>query len=142
MLALNPLDGMGAYLKADPAVSELVGSRVYWPALPRNQNDTEPSPTIVLRPAGGYGLYGRGTLALGDTRIDTDCFGATEADSWRVHLNVLAAMKGLKRKTIAGMLLHMATVSAGGVTARDPQTKWPLTIASYTVISSEVPVAA
>jgi hypothetical protein len=139
-MAVNPLDGLGAYLKANGAVTTRVGTRVYWPKLPPTQNAVMPIPTIVLRPAGGYGIYGRGTLQLGDTRVDADCFAATFADSWQLHLDVLAAFKTLSRRKAGGVLLHKVDVSAGGVTAEDPDTKWPLTIASYTVLASELPV--
>lgn len=137
-MAVNPLDGLGAYLKANGAVTTRVGTRVYWPKLPPSQNAVMPIPTIVLRPSGGYGIYGHGTLQIGDSRIDTDCFGATGAESWQVHLVVRAALKNLAPNTTAGVRLLSCYVSAGGMTAEDPDTKWPLTIASYTLVASEV----
>lgn len=142
MSQADPIAAVVAYLKADPDVSTRVGEHVYGGSIPRALNASMPTEAVVVRPAGGYSVYGRGTLPLGDPRMDTDCYGTSEYDSWLVHLDVQHAMKILLRHRAAGVLLHSAAQSAGGVTARDPQTpEWPLTIASYTVISSELTAA-
>jgi hypothetical protein len=146
MTAVNPLDGIGAALKADEDLAGVVAGRVFWPALPRDQDNNVttpmPNPAVVLRPAGGGMRYGRGTLRLSDPRFDTDCYGATLAQSVQVHLAVQAALRRLVRQAAGGVLVHGLAVSNGGVTDVDPDTKWPLTIASYVAVVSDVPVAA
>lgn len=141
MTPVNPLDGLGAILKADPDLAALVGASVFWPSLPRQTDPAMPAPAVVIRPAGGYMRYGGGTLPIGDPRVDTDCYGATLAQSWQVHLAVLTAFKRTIRATAGGVLVHSVTVSSGGVTSVDPDTQWPLTIASYTAVISELPVS-
>lgn len=140
-MAADVIAGLIGYLAADPGVLAKVAAadRIFGAELPRTFNAQMPAQAaLVLRPAGGYGRFGSGTLPLGDPRIATDCYGPDEYASWLLYLAVLDAMRALQRRRVAGVLLHSASVGAGGVTGRDPQTNWPLTIATYTVIASEL----
>lgn len=137
----NPLDGLGAILLGNADVVALVGSRVYWPQLPASAASGSPQPAVVLRPAGGDLRYGPGMLELTDPRVDTDCYGSTLAQSWTVYLAVRAAFKNTIRVSAGGMLVHSCQITTGGVTDVDPDTKWPLTIASFSPVISELTAA-
>lgn len=141
MTTVDPIGALVTYLKADAAVSARAGTRVYGASLPNAGNTAMPDPSVVIRPAGGGGAFGRGGQQFADRRIDTDCYAATEHDSWLLYLDVSAALKELLRVTVNGVLLHWARVSAEGQTARDPETNWPLTIASYQILAAEIPAA-
>jgi hypothetical protein len=137
----DPLAALVSFLRADEAIAERLGSRVFAGELPREENDQMPRMAIVLNPAGG-GLIGNGYQAYGDKRIDVDCYGQTKRESWLLYLDLHAALKGLRRAVHEEVLLHWARLSSGGRALRDPRTDWPLTISSWQILASEIPVSA
>lgn len=130
---------LAAYLKADSGVAALAGTRVYGGELARNQIEQMPRTAVVLKPSGG-GLLGRAYQEYGDRRIDIDCYGATPRDGETLYLAVYRSLKQLRRTVSSGVLLHWALASSAGVTARDTDTDWPLTLSSWQVLASEVPI--
>lgn len=129
-----------AFLNADAAVAARTQGRVYGGELPRDQNVSMPQPAVVLRPAGG-GALGRAYQQFGDQRIDAYSYGATVRDAWLLHLDVRAALKQMRRQTLAGTVLHWARISSDGTTAIDPVTQWPCATASYQVLAGDLAVA-
>ena len=133
---VDPIAALVTFLKADAAVAALVGTRVYGGELPRSEVDLMPRAVVVVKPAGGPG--GRAYMKFAQPRIDVDCYAATVPDSWVVHLAVRDALKHMRRNVTGTVLLHSADVSSDGVTARDPDTDWPVTVSSYLLSVAEV----
>lgn len=135
----EPIAALVAFLKDDPDSAALTAGRIYGGELPREQVPDMPRAAVVLRPAGG-GSIGRAYQDYGDRRIDVDCFGDSPKAAWGLHLAVHDALKHLRRAVHAGVLLHWARESAGGVLARDPDTDWPIAASSWQVLAAEVEV--
>ena len=135
-----------AFIKAQTAVTALVGTHVYGATLPRTliESGTMPTYAIVVRHAGG-GRLGKGGQLLRDRRLDIDTYGATpqladdlyEALSDRLRLLGFA---GSPRFLDAGShtLLHWAIPENDGINVVDPNTTWPLTFSSWQVLASPV----
>lgn len=134
-MAADPIAALVAYLKAVP----VAGGRVYGGELPRAQNASMPRAAVVLKGAGG-GVLGQGYQNYGDLRVDADCYGESPLAGWQLYLEVYALLKHLRREVAAGVLLHWAKSSSRGISARDPETDWPLTVSSWQVLASEVEV--
>lgn len=133
---VDPIDALVTFLKADAGVSALVSTRVFGGELPRSEVDDMPRAAVVLKPAGGPG--GRAYMKFAQPRIDVDCYAATIPDAWAVHLAVRTALKHMRRNVTGSVLLHSADVSSDGVTARDPDTDWPVAVSSYLLSVAEV----
>jgi hypothetical protein len=145
----NPLNGIVAFLRADEAVADRVGTRIYGPdGLPRSSNSSAPTQSlIVVSGAGGLGAFGRGYQDYGDIRIDVACYGKTQAESYEVFLDVRNALKHANREVVGEsadeqILIHWARIAADGTTGRDPLTGWPMTLSSWQVLVSEVGIPA
>lgn len=145
MTAVDPINAVVAFLRADSAVSARVGARVFSEELPESENESMPRQAVVVSSAGG-GLMGK-TNNFGDRRVDVACYGATLAQSRQLYnLAVRDALKNkLERKVIAdsastSVLIHWAKISADGVTAKDPGTGWPMTLSSWQVLAAETPI--
>jgi hypothetical protein len=132
----DPIAASVAFLLSDAPLVTLVGSRVFGGELPAREAEHMPRAAVVLKPAGG-GLLGTGTIDVGDTRLDVDCYGATPLDAWTVYLAVYGALKGLTRGAYASTVLHWARPSSRGTLARDPDTDWPVTVSSWQVLAGE-----
>lgn len=136
---VDPVTALVTFLKADAPVAALASTRVFGGELPRGQVAEMPRAAVVLKPAGGPGGYGY--IEFAKVRVDVDCYAATVRDAWTLHLAVRTALKQMRRNVTGGVLLHSADVSADGVTARDPDTDWPVTVSSYLVSVAEVAAA-
>lgn len=146
MADVDPINAVVAFLRAQPDVAALVGSRVEAEELPDEQSAHMPRAAIVVSLAGG-GLLGRGYQEYGDVRVDIDCYGVTQRAARTLYLAVRPALKHLRREVVADsadtrVLLHWARLSAGGTTARDPRTDWPVCISSWQIFASEVAIPA
>jgi hypothetical protein len=135
----DPIEGLVEFLQADAGVSLLVGSRVYGGELPRADVTSMPRTAVVLKPAGG-GLLGTAFQEYGDIRVDVDCWGETPRAAWILYLAVNAALKQLRHEESADVLLRWARPSSRGVSARDPDTDWPVCLSSWQVLAHEVEV--
>ena len=123
-------------LKADAAVTALVGTRVYGGELPNADNVSMPRACITLTPAGG--IADRfGFVDLTEPRIDVRCFGATPNQSHAVYRAVHGVLKNMRRNVQGDTMLHSARIEASSQTLRDPDTEWPMTLSSWQVLASE-----
>lgn len=137
---IDPLEGVRSFLRADSDVAQLSGDRVFVAELPRDEVEEMPRKAVLLKPAGGPG--GGAYLDFAKVRVDVDCYGETPKEAWLLHLAVRTALKNMRRTVVKGVLLHSADVSADGSSGRDPETDWPVTVATYLVSVSEVAVDA
>lgn len=131
-----------AFLQADPGVAAAVGTqagygvRAFGGEFPRQLASTMPGAAVVVKAAGG-GLLGAAQQRYGDTRVDVDCYGRTPHEAWDVYLDVAAAFDALDADEYAGGLLKGANVSSRGIQARDPDTDWPVVVATWQVVAGK-----
>ena len=94
-----------------------------------------PRAAVVVNPSGG-GFLSHGDY--GDIRIDLACYGATRLESWQVYRACRFALKALRRELLGETLLHWARVFSEGSSGLDPDTDWPVTLASWQVFSADI----
>lgn len=136
MSAADPIGALRTLLLATGSITAVIGQRVRALELHVDDAATMPQATIVLKPAGGPG--GEAYQDYGRTRVDVICYGATLDESLDVYLAVYPVLKSIQRAKVAGVLLHSASVSSKGATARDPLKEWPVTYSSWLVLAAEI----
>lgn len=137
---VDPLSALIAYLKADSALTALVGARVFGAELDRRENASMPRACVVVSPAGG-GFIGLENQVYADSRVDVDCYGATPYAAWQVYLAAEEAMETLEREVYTDVLLHWAKPSARGSNGRTPDADWPIVLSSWQVLAGKVAAA-
>jgi hypothetical protein len=136
---VDPVAALRTFLLADDVTADLVGTRIYGQGImKKTDRDLMPAAAVVLNAAGGPSTPGGGFTEFGMTRVDAFCYGSTLNESWKVYRAVLYALKQLTTQEIDSTLVHSVTVSSKGVTAMDPVTQWPLTLASFLVLAAEI----
>lgn len=138
----DPVRALVAYLRAQPGIAGLAGSRVFTEELPQTENVRMPQAAVVVSPAGG-GLIGNAQL-YGDRRVAIVCYGTTTATARTLYNEVRAAMKNLRRELVSDtattrVLLHWARISAEGSSGRDVATNWPVCTSSWQILAADVP---
>lgn len=142
MTVVDPVAAIRTVLLADGGVAALVETRVYGGEVPEKDTNKMGRACVVVNASGGMGMSGgEGYLELGKQRIDTICYGSTLNEAFTVYCAVHRALKQMHRRVASGVLLHSAEPVSKGVTARDPVTTWPTTLASWSVLASEVAAA-
>lgn len=137
MTALDLIPAVRDLLLADGTISGLVSERVYDSEIPEGATGAMPQAAIVLNAAGGSAYPGHGPQRFGATRIDVFAYAATLKASRQLSLAVYAALKFSGPQTRKGVLLKSATVQSKGITGRDPERQWPLTLSSWLILAAE-----
>lgn len=135
----NPTKAVIDVLKADAAITALVGTRVFGMELPRSEASAMPRKAIVIQPSGG-GLLPVGSQSFiehSDRRFDAFCYGETEFEADTVSLEVYGVLKQLKRTVINTVLIHWINPAGGALPLRDPGTDWPVQFQPYQVFFAE-----
>lgn len=130
----DPVDAVAQLLIADAAVQAIAGDNVFSGELPAELNAQMPTAAIVLNPSGGPGR--RSYQQFGAKRIDVICYGPTVGQSWLLYLAAEGLLEAIERIVSQGVLLHSATCSSRGATAKDPVKEWPTTYSSWLVTAS------
>lgn len=134
---LDPIPAIRDLLLADGAVSALVSTRVYDSEIPEDATGGMPEATIVLNAAGGTPYPGHARQHYGNTRVDVFAYAATLKTSRQLYFAVYGALKFSGPQTLKGVLLKSATVQSKGITGRDPERQWPLTLSSWLILAAE-----
>lgn len=138
----DPVAALRTFLLADAAVAALVGTRIYGQEIgKKDDREAMPLDAIVLNYAGGPESPGGGFQEFGNTRVDAFCYGATLNQSAKVYRAVYRALTQMHTQRIGDTLVYSVSVSSKGATAMDPVTQWPLTLASFLALTSEVAAA-
>lgn len=136
--ALDLIPAVRDLLLADGTISGLVSDRVYDSEIPEGASGGMPQDAIVLNAAGGSAYPGSGRQHYGTTRVDVFAYGETLKKSRQLYLAVYAALKFMGAgQTREGVLLKSATVQSKGITGRDPERQWPLTLSSWLILAAE-----
>lgn len=130
----DPIAEIRTLLIADSSVNSLVSGRVYGDEIDQADQANMPRAVVVLRESGGPGRLG--LTLYRRTRIDTLCYGKDLSESALLHRYVREVLETMDRPTGT---LFTAEVSSDGKNGRDPETQWPVSIASYLVLSATDP---
>jgi hypothetical protein len=118
-------------LKAQASVAALVGTRVFGGELPPEETAHQPRGTVVIRPAGG-GSITAGTFCQHDTqRFDLLAYAATPAEANALARTCRTDLVTLRRKVVAGCLIHWIERAGGFSAGRDRDGSWPLAFQSF-----------
>lgn len=132
----DPIEALVSYLNARLTPS------VYGGSVPGSYTDPETDgDAILVRHAGEPGNVGRAYQTYGDTRVDVFCYSATDLGAVQLHRTVYRELKGMRRNTSGGMVLHWARPSGGGGQSVDEDTGWDQVVSSWIVVGSDVDVA-
>lgn len=146
MPAAAPLDAVALYLKTT-LVNDLVSGRVYRPELDDDIIGVMPTECIVIRRAGGYGLFGNTHVPIGDPRLDILSYGQTYLDADGIAAEIVNALKALRGGVFTSpdsgirTRLYWARIEAGPMPVTDPETDWPCAVVSAQVAHLELAVA-
>lgn len=145
VVVTDPAASLGAYLAATiggllavaPAGHGMSGPAIFRPSLPEWMDTFMPVACVVVRPAGGYKLFGTGRLPVADPVLDLICYGGSDQQAGQIALAAAQALKQLQQSTWRGATLYWARISGGPVPLPDPATLWPATFLSAQVMHSE-----
>ena len=137
-------------LKDDATVSGLAGTNIYGSEAPDTDafNAAMPTYAVVVQPAGGIGPADGSYLAIDGQRLEANCYADTPYNARKLARAVHTALKAVKRKTVTydageantAVLIHAFTPSGGFVALREPETRWPRVLRSYTCIYAETEI--
>lgn len=149
----DPLKALCAYLRSE--LSNLVITTpgglknipanvpaVFRPDLPLGFDQVMPAACVVVRPAGGYKLYGATQFYIGDPVVDVTCYGANMAQATEVARASVVALKQLVAQEWENTLLYSAQVTAGPTPLPDTQTLWPTCWLSCHLVHGELQLVA
>ncbi len=131
-----------AVLKADPQVAALAGTRVFGIELPAGQAASMPRKCLVLQPSGGTTLTGGSYVEHTAQRVDLFAYGETPWEAHRLSRAAAVALKQLRRRVAAQVLLHWVDPAGGYLTGRDPDADWPVVFQSFQAFYAETEIAA
>jgi hypothetical protein len=152
----DPLAAMCAWLRANPEVSPLLDPipnglkgipagmpAVFRPDLPQAIDPGMPLACIIVRPAGGYRMFGDSMLLMSDPRFDLICYGSNQTEATGIARAVATELKQLYLpQTWEHTVLYSATVNSGPVPLPDTATLWPAAWLQATVTHGDLPSAA
>lgn len=152
-MTADPIAATAALLAGRAPVSALAGTDVYGEELPDDAAfvATMPKGAIAVQSAGGIGAGDASYLKLGGQRLDVNCYAATPYLARKLARAVHDELKAVRRELVTytdddgdptSVLLHAFLVSSGFTALREPATRWPRVIRSYTAVYAEQEVAA
>ena len=113
------------------------GPAIFRPDMPQWMDKTMPVAAIVVRPAGGYKMFGTGPLPVTDPVLDMICYGGGQQQSYTVAAAAAQALRALRMSVWEGATVYWARIAAGPVPLPDAATYWPATWLSAQVMVSE-----
>jgi hypothetical protein len=131
--AADLIAGLVAILLADSGVAAMAATRVFGGELPAAEAKHMPRTALVVAASGGVSLTG-GSYAEHDTgRVDLFAYGSTQHEANLLLAAAAIALRRIKRKVSAGVLIHWAQPAGGGTGGRDPALTWPRAFQSFQV---------
>lgn len=130
-LIQDAVGSLAAYLKAQSAISALLGDRVYGLEVPKADAESMPRKCIVINNAGGIGEAS--DLDVYQHRFDFKCYGETTFEAYKVWRTLRAELRDLTKNVTSATTLYNAIPSAGPFSFRDQPTHWPVTLDTWLV---------
>jgi hypothetical protein len=125
------------WLGTQPDIASLTAGRIYGGELPTSEVGTMPKKVILLRWAGGLGISD--VILLSNWRVEIWCYGETPYEGDLLNRLVHRRMKSLTSQMIDGVKLYPVQESEGPHNFREPDTKWPATIQSWSSLFADDP---
>lgn len=136
MANVDPIESLAAWLRTETAVVAAVATdRIYRGELPDGTYTYMPRAAVIVSAAGGPG--DRTIMNLARQRIDIRVYGKRLETARALYNVVHQALKHLAREVVSGALLHSVVLEAQAIETREPQTSWPLVVASYQLLYAE-----
>lgn len=132
---------VGSALGTITSPSGSTGPAVFRPDLPEWADKSMPLAALVVRPNGGYKMFGTGPLPVVDPVLDIICYGGAHQQSYEVAMQVAQALRALRMSVWEGATLYWARISGGPLPLPDSYTLWPATWISAQVMMSESQVS-
>lgn len=133
MAEADPISAIITVLRDDAGVTAITSGKVGWEIEAADRANMQA--IVVVKPGGGPG--DNSYQQFGRQRVDTLCYGAIGKEAWQVYLAVRDALKQLKPCTIDGVSIKTVTITAVGNLGVDPETQWPVCLASFNVLAAE-----
>lgn len=148
----DPVAATAALLRGRAAISAAVGTDVFGEELPDDTAfiATMPKAAIAIQSAGGFGPGDESLLPVGGQRVDVNYYAPTMYQARRLARLGHAELKAVVREVVTyddengdpvSVRIHAYTVSSGYFALREPETRWPRVIRTYTAIYAEQEVA-
>ncbi|MEP9402038.1 tail completion protein gp17 [Sphingomonas silueang] len=129
----DPIGALVAALAADAVVAGLAGSDVYGGELPEDAVARMPIRTIVIQASGGSAYTSDSDANVDAQRVDLIAYAATAREADQLRAAGARVLRGIRRQTIGGTLIHWVN-SAGGFSAgRDRDGTWPRSFQSFQI---------
>lgn len=129
----DPIRALVEWLETDGDIAAASASRIFGGELPADEAASMPRAAIVVSASGGASLTA-GTYARHDTqRVDVLAYGETPLEANALARMCRLRITGLRRKVIAGCLIHWADVAGGLSAGRDRDTVWPYAFHSFQI---------
>jgi hypothetical protein len=100
-----------------------------------------PQACIVVRPAGGYKLFGTGLMPVADPTLDVICYGTVEQEAYDIARPAVSALRQLTQSVWENTKLYWARIAGGPLPLVDPQTFWPAVWIGIQVMHAEIATA-
>lgn len=133
----DPIAAILTYLKADPDVTALATTRIFGAELPQTLAGVMPKQAIVVRYAGGFGLFQQQLVS--SWRIDVWAYGETPHQASLLSRTVHGRLKTFTPQMIDGIKIYTIQESAGPISIREPDTTWPAVISSWLIYFADDP---
>lgn len=127
------ISALVAWLSSDPAIVAQ-GASVHGTEIPATVAARMPVAALVVQPSGGPPLTEESDVQLDHQRIDIFAYGATPKAANDLRRAAAARLSAMKRKTIAGVLVHWVNRAGGFYSARDRDGQWPNSFQSFQVL--------
>lgn len=143
--AADPMAALGEYFKTTP-VNAVTAGRIFRPELDEDEIRNMPRAAVVIRRAGGYGMFGGSQVPIGDPRLDIVCYGQTYLQAEQTVagevVNALKALRGGVFGLGPGSMtrLYWARVEGGPNPMTDPEENWPMALVTAQVAHCELAV--
>lgn len=124
-----------ADLAAAPEILAL-GGEVFGTELPATASARMPFAAIVIQPSGGPPLTEESDAQLDHQRIDIFAYGKTPKAANDLRRAAAARIVAMRRKLVAGVLVHWVNRAGGFYAARDRDGLWPHSFQSFQVLYS------
>lgn len=130
---------IGELLDTVPPGHSMSGPALFRPSLPQWVDASmDALACIVVRPAGGYKMFGTGLLPVGDPVLDLVCYAGSQQRAYLIAVATARALKQLQMSTWESTKLYWAKIAGGPIPLPDQQTLWPACWLGTQVMFAEI----
>lgn len=125
------MTAMVRHLEADTEVADLTAGRIFGGELPKDMAKELPGYAVVIRPSGGASIAA-GSFVRHDTqRVDILAYARTPWEANMLSRICRKSLTSIRRKVVAGCLIHWIEAAGGFTAGRDRDAAWPVAFQSF-----------